>query len=70
MSQTLCFLNSREFVQANCTDCPIRNKQGCRDTDPMNCSRAVELVKKQNNQDYQVVVGQFVVTPIEKGGQK
>lgn len=32
----------------------------------MSCSRAVELVKKQNEQDYQVVVGQFVVTPINQ----
>ena len=66
MSQKLVFMNYREFVQANCTDCPIRNKQGCRDTDPMSCSRAVGLVKKQNDQDYQVVVGQFVVTPINQ----
>ena len=70
MSKRLCFLNYREFVQANCTDCPILKERGCRFTDPMDCTRAVELVKKQNNQDYKVVVGQFIVTPINQEGGK
>ena len=67
---TLSFGNHLEFVTANCVGCPIRDEKGCRAVDPMTCSRAVELVKKQNDMGYQVVVGQFMVTPInQEGGQ-
>ena len=72
MSKTLCFNNSREFVTANCADCPIRETDGCRDVDPMNCLRAVGLVMKQNQQGYDVVVGRFIVKPLinQEGGEQ
>ena len=66
MSQTLCFLNYREFVTANCESCPKREKQGCRDVDPMDCSIAADLCRIQNEKGYQVIVSQFVVTPINQ----
>ena len=65
----LSFGNHLEFVTANCVGCPKREQQGCRDVDPMTCQRAVDLVKIQNEKGYQVVVGKFVVTPIEKRGE-
>lgn len=68
MSQTLCFLNYREFVTANCESCPKREKQGCRDVDPMDCSIAADLCRIQNEKGYQVIVGQFTVTPLPKKG--
>ena len=57
----LSFGNHLEFVTANCVGCPKRDKQGCRDVDPMTCQRAVDLVKTQNEKGYQVVVGKFII---------
>ena len=68
MSKKLVFMNYREFVTANCTDCPVREQKGCKETDPLYCNRAADLCRIQNEKDYQVVVGQFIVTPLAKKG--
>ena len=61
-------MDYREFVTANCENCPKRENQGCRTVDPMDCKIAADLCRIQNEKGYQVIVGRFAVTPITKEG--
>ena len=63
--ETIAYKNHAALKRAFCDDCEILRTRGCRDTDPLDCSKVLNDFAKKLDNGYKITVGRMTIEPVK-----